>query len=193
MKRTDAFPSKYLSKTDVNPPIIATIKTVEIEDVGGEGNKETKPVIFFRGDVKPMILNNTNWLIIEESHGADTDDWIGKQIEMYFDPSVMYGGKKVGGVRVRIPAAGAVQAPAPAPVADNRPMGPDVASKLMERLATVMGKDAEANLDVLRRSLSLAVPAAAPIIGGDVASWPRSLGTHIKEWFEVAQDDNIPF
>jgi hypothetical protein len=36
--------------------------------------------------------------------GSDnTDDWIGKQIVLFVDPSVSFAGKIVGGIRLRAP------------------------------------------------------------------------------------------
>jgi hypothetical protein len=107
MKRSDAFPSRYISKDDVQNPIVAVIDTVRFDTIKGDGGDEDKPVVYFRDGVKPMILNNTNWMAIEDAYGAESDDWTGKQIEMYCDPGVMFGGKRVGGVRVRVNKAAA--------------------------------------------------------------------------------------
>lgn len=107
MKRSDAFPSRYISKDDVQNPIIAVIDTVRFDTIKGDAGDEDKPVVYFRDNVKPMILNNTNWMTIEDAYGQESDDWTGKQVEMYCDPGVMFGGKRVGGVRVRIPKGAA--------------------------------------------------------------------------------------
>lgn len=105
MKRSDAFPSQYVSKDDVESPVvwnIAGVSKVEMPD--DEGGKKTPPVMTFKEDhAKPLILNNTNWMVLEDLYGDDSDKWIGHPIELYKDPSVMFGGKRVGGVRVRKP------------------------------------------------------------------------------------------
>lgn len=103
MKRSEAFPSNFLGKDDVATPIVVTIDGVHTETVKSEGKDESKSVMTFRESIKPMILNLTNWMILEESYGQDSDDWAGHPVELYHDPSVMFGGKRVGGVRVRIP------------------------------------------------------------------------------------------
>lgn len=105
MRSSDAFPSKYLGKGDVPSPTTAIIERVDIETLTSEeSGDEDKVVMHFRGSVlKPMIVNRTNFGTIEDAYG-DTDDWIGKPIEVYFDGSIMFKGKKTGGVRVRIPA-----------------------------------------------------------------------------------------
>ena len=47
------------------------------------------------------------------------NDWVGHKIVLYHDPTVSFGGKLVGGIRVRMPrnakAAPAKAAPKPAP------------------------------------------------------------------------------
>lgn len=103
MKRSDAFPSRYVSKDDVATPITARIDTVRFDTINGDKGDEDKPVMYFRDGVKPMILNNTNWMTVEEAYGQESDDWTGKPVELYLDPGVMFGGKRVGGVRLRIP------------------------------------------------------------------------------------------
>lgn len=107
MKRTDAFKSNYLGQGDIERPTIGVIQAVGIESLNGDGGKEDKPVVHFSNGVKPMILNLINWQTIEDAYGDDSDSWIGKRIELYVDRNVMFGNKKVGGVRVRLPMNGA--------------------------------------------------------------------------------------
>jgi len=104
MKRTEAFPSKYLSKEDVkDAPKLGVIDSVIQETFEDDDGKKLKPILTFSNDIKPMVLNNSNWLTIEDAYGEESDAWKGKTIELYHDPSVMFGNKRVGGVRVRIP------------------------------------------------------------------------------------------
>jgi hypothetical protein len=121
-KDMKAFQSDWLAKEDVmHGPIQATIKNVTEELINNEGSKEPKAVVWFHGDVKPMILNNVNWDTIEMAYGINTDQWLNKPVELYFDPNVSFGAKKVGGVRIRIQTAsfGATPfAPANAPPPD---------------------------------------------------------------------------
>jgi hypothetical protein len=102
MKRSEAFPSKYISKDDVNPPILANIMDVRSEVFEEEEGKKSKPVMYFGGEIKPLILNNTNWMTLESEWGDDSDSWKGKTVELYCDPNVMFGKKMVGGVRIRV-------------------------------------------------------------------------------------------
>ena len=104
MRRSQAFPSKYLGKDDLDSPILAIIKDVDSAMIKGDIGDECKTVMYFKDpNVKAWIINATNWMTIEDEYGEDSDDWIGKTIELYKDPNVMYGTKRVGGVRVRLP------------------------------------------------------------------------------------------
>jgi hypothetical protein len=106
MKRADVFPSQYIGKDDVQTPIILHVGSVELRNVGTESEQEEKPVIAWQEpDAKPLIVNSTNWAMIESLYGEESDDWRGKPIELYFDPFVTFRGKRVGGVRVRRPSS----------------------------------------------------------------------------------------
>jgi len=116
MKRSEAFPSSFLGKDDVLRPFHAVIKDVTLEQIKGEHGEEQKAVMHFTGNTKPMILNNTNWLIIEASYGDETESWKGRPVEIYVDPNVMFGTKRVGGVRLRIPLTSGIAPNTPVPV-----------------------------------------------------------------------------
>lgn len=120
MKRSEALPSKYLSKEDLDKPILVTIANVHMDYVEGSERSEDKPVMTFKEKIKPMILNHTNWSVLEEVVGSDdSDDWIGQKIVVYHDPSVMFGGKRVGGIRLRAPKNVKQHEPEPPPPADD--------------------------------------------------------------------------
>lgn len=116
MKRSEAYPSTYLSRKDLaEDSITVVIDKVEMATLKSDRGEEEKPVLYFQDDAKPMVLNNANWITIEEAYGEDSADWYNKPIEVYDDPSIMFGGKRVGGVRVRIPkGAGAAKGGKPA-------------------------------------------------------------------------------
>jgi len=104
MKRNQAFPSKFLNKDDVESPKTWTIRGVFKEVLEGENGVEEKPVLDFEEEeAKPFILNQTNWIVLEDLYGEDSDSWIGKRIELYKDASVMFGSKRVGRIRCRKP------------------------------------------------------------------------------------------
>ena len=112
MKRTEAFASSYLNQDDLPQPHTATIKMVGKEMVNTDDNgQREKPVIYFNNGSKPLILNMVNWDTIEAAYGPDSDTWVGKPIELYVDPNVMYGARRLGGIRIRIPTADSAPIP----------------------------------------------------------------------------------
>ncbi len=105
MKRSQAFTGNYLKQEDAPHPFVATVGSVQMETLGQGADAETKPVLHFTDShIKPMVLNFGNWTIIESAYGEDSDMWTGKPVEVYVDPNVMFGSKKVGGLRLRIPS-----------------------------------------------------------------------------------------
>jgi hypothetical protein len=105
MKRSEAFPTKYLSKDDVHAPTVGIIERIVNETLGTGDDQEIKPILYFSSGLpKPMVINTTNWTNVEAIYGDESDNWIGKSIEVWVDPSVVYGGKRIGGLRLRAPA-----------------------------------------------------------------------------------------
>jgi hypothetical protein len=108
MNLNTMFPSTWLKKEDVQQPLTAVIQSVVMDEINSDHGKEEKPILRFAGNVKPLILNRGNAETIASFYGDDSAAWTGKSIELYFDPSVMFGGKRVGGIRVRKPATAGV-------------------------------------------------------------------------------------
>lgn len=104
MNINDAFPSNYLKASDLGDaqPVV-TIERVEVEPVGR--GKEMKPVIYFAGKTKGMVLNKTNSKKIAEIAGSyDTDDWHGTQVKL-FATEVDFQGETVEAIRIKSSAA----------------------------------------------------------------------------------------
>ncbi len=99
----EMLPSSYLKKEDCDPPILVTIADIKQENLAMEGKpSELKWVMFFAEHEKGIVLNSTNiQLAASICASQNTDDWIGKRIVLYSDPNVSFGGKLVGGIRIR--------------------------------------------------------------------------------------------
>src|SRR5262245_50702717 len=95
----------FLSKADVNPPVVWTITNVEERMVTAPGKEpKLKLVLFFDGSKKGLVLNMANGDALYDMTGtADPEEWIGTQVELYVDDNVAYAGKRIGGVRLRKP------------------------------------------------------------------------------------------
>lgn len=115
MNINDAFPSNYLKASDLgdSQPVV-TVDRVELEPFGR--TKEMKPVVYFAGKQKGIVLNKTNSKKIAEiAMSHDTDDWHGVQIRLY-STEVDFQGETVEAIRVKAPTAVGRPKPAPEPV-----------------------------------------------------------------------------
>lgn len=122
---SNMYPSKYISAVDLKGQAIrVTISHVNIEEMT---DGKQKPVAYFENAQKGLVLNKTNSQNIAVMHGNDTDQWAGKEVEL-FSAWVDFQGRTVEAIRVRPPSSNAQQtAPAPAqtpPVNDPAGQGP---------------------------------------------------------------------
>ncbi len=101
MRISTAFPSEYLKAADLQGRNVrVTMDRVEMRDVGDD----TKPVLFFQGKEKGVVLNKTNATNIALAYGDDTDDWNGKEVILY-EAMVDFQGRSVQAIRIRPPMA----------------------------------------------------------------------------------------
>ncbi len=104
MQRSDYYgKSDYFKADDVKAaPIVATIHSVREKQFSGD--TQPKPMLIFKDQAQMLTLNVTNFDIMEAAFGeiGDGSGWVGKTIEMCYDPTVQYKGKS-GGLQVRIP------------------------------------------------------------------------------------------
>ncbi len=124
MRKSDVFQSKYLKAADIPEAtfVPVTIREMIVQNLAMEGQPaESKPVLYFAGKEKGMVLNAGNWDIIEAAYG-DSDDWAGKKVSLYITPTHTPAGAPCMGLRVSVPKPSAAPRtvapkPAPAPVA----------------------------------------------------------------------------
>lgn len=115
MRISAAFPSTYLKAADLQGRTVsAVIGRIELEEIGGEH----KPIIYFQGKDKGLVLNKTNANNIAAVFGDDTDDWIGGTIQL-FPTMVDFQGRSVEAIRVKVPPRRAAAPPAPTPAPQN--------------------------------------------------------------------------
>jgi arabinogalactan endo-1,4-beta-galactosidase len=116
MKMSSAFPSTYLKCSDLQERNVKVIMDrVEFEEIGGD----QKPVLYFEGKEKGLVLNKTNSNNITAAYGDETDDWQGREIILY--PAMTdFQGKTVPCIRVRSPAV-KDRAPLPPPKQTENP------------------------------------------------------------------------
>lgn len=92
--------SKFLSKADVQVPLVLHIRGVSLDQ--GRGNEEPKWLLHFHEHRKAMKLANITLRYLEQTLGPNSDGWINKKVQVYVDPQVMMAGQMVGGVRLRV-------------------------------------------------------------------------------------------
>lgn len=93
-----AFPSTYLKAADLQGRSASVVMDrVSLEEIGGEH----KPVLYFAGKERGLVLNKTNSSIIAEMHGSETDDWAGKSIVLY-PARVEFQGRIVDAIRIKL-------------------------------------------------------------------------------------------
>jgi hypothetical protein len=124
MKATAMIPSKFIKQGDVDPPKLVTIKALRQANVAMDDQpEEMKWTVLFKELEKPMVLNSTNIQLLTKALGTDeTDEWVGKQVVLYNDPNVSFGGKITGGVRIRAPKKASAAQPAAADFDDDVPL-----------------------------------------------------------------------
>lgn len=97
MKIGSAFPSNYIKCDDLQGRATQVrMNYIKFEDIGGDN----KPVLYFVGKERGLVLNKTNANMIAELYGDETDNWANQPIELY--PSKTdFQGKRVDCIRVR--------------------------------------------------------------------------------------------
>lgn len=97
--------SKYLKQADVDGEVEVTIIKIGQINVAREDEQpEMKWAMKLKELPKPMVLNSTNIQLLAKACGSEqSEEWIGKKVTIYADPNVSFGGKLVGGLRVKLP------------------------------------------------------------------------------------------
>lgn len=108
----DLYPSRYLRESDLKGrDITLTISRVEITKIG----EDTKPVAYFEGKQKGLVLNKTMFNVIAKVTGElDSDDWGGHRITIY-PTETEFRGDVVACIRVRLRTNAAERPPAQPP------------------------------------------------------------------------------
>jgi hypothetical protein len=115
MNINECYPSKHVQASDlIGQVLTVTIREVRLESVG-EDNKVAKPIIYFAGMQKGMVLNKTNACQVVGLYGSETNNWTNKPI-MIYPTECEYKGKMVPCIRIKSQApVPTQQAPTPEP------------------------------------------------------------------------------
>ena len=106
MKISQAFPSRFLKNVDLDGKSQTFIMShVKLEEMGHGQAKESRPVLYFEGSDRGLVLNKVNGNTIADAYGDDSDGWEGKPIVL-FPATAEFSGKSHDVIRVRTPKPG---------------------------------------------------------------------------------------
>lgn len=122
MNIDDLAPSKsnFLKKEDVGVDgvdlVIKRFYQDEIKNAETGGLDLKYCIEWTDGNYKPMVLNKENVSRLKMAlKTSDTDEMLGKLVNVYHDEFVAFGGKTVGGIRIRPIQRSSKPAAAPRP------------------------------------------------------------------------------
>src|SRR5271155_6117375 len=121
MRTADVFKSAWVSVADLKGrEVTVRIESCDFEEVGPE--KEEKAVLTVKGAEKRLILNRTNWDVLVQAFGDESDRWPGGEIVLY-PGEARYNGKVMPALRIRVtPQAKAAHSAAAPPTAAEAPV-----------------------------------------------------------------------
>jgi hypothetical protein len=123
------YGSKFLTATGVgNRKIrtkIARIRKQALQQQGG--GTRTKFILSFSTVDKEMVLNATNKIVLVDALGRNPADWVGAEVGLFTEPTVM-AGKPTKGLRLRVLNKPSGTAPTSKPVPKPDLPWPDEAS-----------------------------------------------------------------
>jgi hypothetical protein len=105
MKRNEAYPSKYFKAANHADDweMTAEIELARLEEIGADGKKTEKLVVYFRRVKQGLVCGPTIFDQIADATGEeDSDDWKGHRVKLYRDET-NFQGKTVPCIRVRSP------------------------------------------------------------------------------------------
>ena len=80
--------------------LIGSTKTITVTEVKA-GSAEQPIIVHYEGDNgRPFKPCKTSLRVLISAWGDRGADWVGKSMTLYADPDVMFGGVKVGGIRI---------------------------------------------------------------------------------------------
>lgn len=97
----DITPTLTPKSTQLNADdLIAGPLTITVRGVS-PGTPEQPVVIKFEGDEgRPFLPCKSMRRLLAHAWGTDGREWVGRSMTLYHDPSVVFGGIKVGGIRI---------------------------------------------------------------------------------------------
>jgi hypothetical protein len=133
VSRAEAFPTRFLQSANVKAApggrLVDIIQYVDMEEMPARDGRpaQSKPVIYLQHS-KPLVCNITNFNVIADELGDETDNWAGAKIALVVRKVTM-GRDTVDGIRVDKVARVVSAAPAkqePPPISNNNVFDDDI-------------------------------------------------------------------
>jgi hypothetical protein len=104
MDMSKTIESKYLKASDLQGRTVKfVIDSVSMEDLSQENKPpEIKACVKLRDRTKAWVLNRTNTESLIKFFGAESNDWAGKEVEL-FAVAVQVNGESKEGIRCKLP------------------------------------------------------------------------------------------
>ncbi len=96
---TYAEPVVEIAKVEKYTPRIR--RQIKQPDGTYKDEKVKRLAVSFVGKRKRWLAGTVSHEVLKGMYGPYIEDWVGKRISLYFDPSVMFGKTRTGGIRVR--------------------------------------------------------------------------------------------
>ena len=92
--------SKYMKAADVKEGDVVKIERLTMEEIEDRDSGVPIPtIVMYLSGYKPYILRTkTNITMLRAFFGAETDNWVGRDVELYTEPTEMGPG-----IRFRLP------------------------------------------------------------------------------------------
>jgi len=92
--------SAQIGAAEVGAGVTYTIDRVDFRNIGDGQDAKMRPVIKVKESDLDWVTCKTTLFCVEAMFGRSPREWLGKQITLYWDPTVKFGRETVGGVRV---------------------------------------------------------------------------------------------
>jgi hypothetical protein len=121
MRTGDFYRSRFTKPKDLNGPTHAEVSHVASETF--KDSSEPKPLVYFKGMRKPLVLNKTNTQALEDIAGTDLmDDWPGVKCVLVPTTTQVNGEQKP---TIRVEAPSQAELPTRRPIKANAGDGMD--------------------------------------------------------------------
>ena len=97
MRKTIVIKTDQLNADD----LLGGPRTIKLREVKAMNSGEQRAHLFFDGDNgKPYKPNTSMLKVLCAVWGPDGNEWVGRSMTVFNDPSVTWGGQAVGGIRI---------------------------------------------------------------------------------------------